>query len=61
MVHKKLSQAIILFFNMLLVSSYIMVARRRQLMPFWLSLLMAGERLLYSIERQDKIYFSFIY
>jgi len=36
----------LLFITMYLVSSSIMVAHRRQLMPFWHSLLRAGERLL---------------
>jgi hypothetical protein len=39
-----------------------MVARRRQLMPFWLSLPTAGEQLLKFIQRENKklIIFSFI-
>jgi hypothetical protein len=46
---------------MYLVSSYIVVVRRRQLMPFWLSLLTVGERLLLFTQRENKyIILSFI-
>jgi hypothetical protein len=43
---KTLSWAILLFLNMLLVSSYIMTARQQQWMPFWLPLPTAGKGLL---------------
>ncbi len=42
----KISRAILLFINMLLVSSYIIAAHQKQSMPFWLSLPTVGERLL---------------
>jgi hypothetical protein len=44
---------------MLLVSSHIMVVRRRQWMPFWLPLSTAGERLFLILERQYNFFFSF--